>query len=163
MEYIEFGKIVNTHALRGEIKVYSYTDNEENILNLKKVYIDSCEFIVQGSRYLKGMFTFKLKGVDDINTAEKLVGKMIYREVTKAELNSETEFFVRDLKGLDVYDETNTLIGVLEDVFNTGANDVYQIKCVDSKTIYLPAIQQVIKSIDIKNRKMVVHIMEGLL
>ena len=79
MEYIEFGKIVNTHALKGEIKIYSYTDNIENILSLKNVYINNQKYTVSNSRFLKGMFTMKLKEVNSIEEAEKLVGSIIYK------------------------------------------------------------------------------------
>lgn len=163
MEYIEFGKIVNTHALKGEIKVYSYTDNEDYILSLKNVYINNVKYTVQNSRFLKGMFTLKLKEVNSIDEAQNLVGNVIYRELLSQEKEVEDEYFVKDLEGLNVYDEQNNLIGVLQEVFTTGANDVYGVKLVDGKQIYLPAIKQVIKSVDIKAKKMVVHIMEGLI
>ncbi len=100
MEYIDFGKIVNTHALKGEIKIYSYTDNETNILNLKNVYIDGIKYIVEKSRFQKGMFVMKLKGVDCIEQAERLVGLSIMREIKEEEKTSENEFFVKDLEGI---------------------------------------------------------------
>lgn len=163
MEYIEFGKIVNTHALKGDIKVYSYTDNVDNILNLKKVYIDNTLYNVSNSRFLKGMFTFKLNQINSIEEAQNLIGKIICRELKKEELEIEDEYFVKDLEGIDVYDEQNVLIGVLKEVFTTGANDVYRVVDSKGKDIYLPAIKQVVKSVDIQSRKMVVSIMEGLI
>lgn len=163
MEYIEFGKIVNTHALKGEIKVYSYTDNVDNILSLKNVYINNIKYTISTSRFLKGMFTFKLKEINSIEEAEKLVGNIIYRELQEAELEMEDEYFVKDLEGIDVYNEQNVFIGVLKEVFTTGANDVYRVVASNGKDIYLPAIKQVVKSVDIKSRKMIVCIMEGLI
>lgn len=163
MEYIDFGKIVNTHALKGEIKIYSYTDNETNILNLKSVYIDGVKYIVEKSRFQKGMFVMKLKGVDCIEQAERLVGLNIMREIKEDEKTSENEFFVKDLEGIDVYDDQGILLGTLEQVFNTGANDVYEIKKQEGTTFYIPAIKRNISSIDIKSRKMVVKNLEGLI
>lgn len=163
MEYIDFGKIVNTHALKGEIKIYSYTDNETNILNLKNVYINGVKYIVEKSRFQKGMFVMKLKSVDCIEQAERLVGLNIMREIKEEEKTSENEFFVKDLEGIDVYDDQGILLGTLEQVFNTGANDVYEIKKQDSTTFYIPAIKRNISSIDIKSRKMVVKNLEGLI
>ena len=163
MEYIDFGKIVNTHALKGEIKIYSYTDNETNILNLKNVYIDGVKYIVEKSRFQKGMFVMKLKGVDCIEQAERLVVLNIMREIKEEEKTSADEFFVKDLEGIDVYDDQGTLLGTLEQVFNTGANDVYEIKKQDGTIFYIPAIKRNISSIDIKSRKMVVKNLEGLI
>lgn len=162
MEYIEFGKIVNTHGIKGEVKIYSYTDNPSNILNLKKVYIENVEYQVERIRLASNMFILKLKGIDRIEDTVSIKNKEIYREVLKKEKESLEEFFVRDLIGLDVVDEEENKIGILSDVINTGANDIYIVKKEDAKELLLPAIKQVIKNIDIKNKKIVVKIMEGL-
>lgn len=162
MEYIEFGKIVNTHGIKGEVKIYSYTDNPSNILKLKKVYIENIEYQVERIRLASNMFILKLKGIDRIEDTVSIKNKEIYREVLKKELESKEEFFVRDLIGLDVVDEEENKIGILSDVINTGANDIYIVKKEDAKELLLPAIKQVIKNIDIKNKKIVVKIMEGL-
>lgn len=163
MEYIEFGKIVNTHALKGEIKIYSYTDNEANILNLKKVYIGSKEYKVERTRYQKGMFVMKLVGVDSIDQAENLVGMSVMREVLKEEKESDAEFFVKDLIGIEVFDDQGMLLGILSQVLPTGANDVYEIKKPSGECFLVPAIKRNVKSIDIKARKMVVTNLEGLI
>lgn len=162
MEYIEFGKIVNTHGIKGEVKIYSYTDNPSNILKLKKVYIENVEYQVERIRLASNMFILKLKGIDRIEDTEGIKNKEIYREVLKKEKESTDEFFVRDLIGLDVVDEEENKIGILSDVINTGANDIYIVKKEDAKELLLPAIKQVVKNIDIKNKKIVVKIMEGL-
>jgi len=162
-DLIEFGKIVNTHGLKGEVKVYSYTDNEKNILKLKKVYIDSIKYDVQSIKPFKNMFIMKLKGIDIIEDTKPLIDKMCFREVVKGESNDEEGFFVKDLIGIQVLDEDLKTIGTLKEVFNTGANDVYEVVLEDGKSIYLPAIKQVVKKIDIDARIMVVKIMEGLI
>lgn len=163
MEYIEFGKIVNTHALKGEVKVYSYTDNETNILNLKKVYISGKEYQVEHTRYQKGMFYIKLKGIDTVEQAESLVDLVVMREVLEEEKESDAEFFVKDLIGVEVYDDREMLLGVLTQVLVTGANDVYEIKKPNGECFLVPAIKRNVKSIDIKARKMVVTNLEGLI
>ena len=162
MEYIEFGKIVNTHGIKGEVKIYSYTDNPSNILKLKKVYIENVEYQVERIRLASNMFILKLKGIDRIEDTERIKNKEIYREVLKKEKESTDEFFVRDLIGLDVVDEEENKIGILSDVINTGANDIYIVKREAQKELLLPAIKQVVKNIDIKNKKIVVKVMEGL-
>lgn len=162
MEYIEFGKIVNTHALKGEIKVYSYTDNVDRILKLKKVYIDTNEYLVEKVRFLKNMFTFKLKEVDSIEQAELLVGKMISRSIEKSERENTDEFFIKDLIGMKVIDEQGATLGELKEVFATGANDVYRVVLIDGSEKYLPAISQVILNIDLSSKCITVRMMEGL-
>ncbi len=162
MDKIEFGKIVNTHGLKGEVKVYSYTDNVENILSLKKVYIDDTAYVVESMKSFKGMFLMKLKGIDRIEDTESILNKMCFREVKTGESNEEEGFFVRDLIGIKVFDEQDALIGTLKEVFETGANDVYEIVDENNHSIYLPAIKSVILLVDVTARKMVVRLMEGL-
>lgn len=162
MRYIEFGKIVNTHALKGEIKVYSYTDNVKNILALKEVYISDIRYEVEKSRYNNNMFTFKLKGVDNINAAEAMVNLNILRRVTDEELNAENSYFIQDLLNTKVYLENGEEFGILTDVFQTGANDVYEVTKKDGGAILLPAIESVIKDVNLEENKIIVHIMEGL-
>lgn len=162
-DLIEFGKIVNTHGLKGEVKVYSYTDNANNILKLKKVYIDATQYDVQSMKPFKNMFIMKLKGIECIEDTKILMDKMCFREIVEGESNDKDGYFVRDLIGLDVVDEQNNNVGTLKEVFNTGANDVYEVVLADGKSIYLPAIKQVVKKIDIDSHTMVVKIMEGLI
>lgn len=162
METIEFGKIVNTHGLKGEVKVYSYTDNEKKILKLKKVYIRGKEYKVESMRLQKQMFLMKLQGIDDIDQTKFLMNEMCFREVEKNESNDDEGYFIKDLVGLEVIDENGNVIGTLKEVFRTGANDVYEVVDKNNKSIYLPAIKKVIKSIDISSRKMTVELMEGL-
>ena len=162
-DLIEFGKIVNTHGLKGEVKVYSYTDNTNNILKLKKVYIGGIKYDVQSIKPFKNMFIMKLKGIDVIEDTKPFIDKMCFREIVKGESNDDEGFFVKDLIGIQVVDETGNVIGTLKEVFNTGANDVYEVLQEGGKTIYLPAIKQVVKKIDIVSKTMVVEIMEGLI
>lgn len=162
MEKIEFGKIVNTHGLKGEVKVYSYTDNEKNILNLKRIYVDEKAFEVESIKSFKGMFLMKLKGIDKVEDTACVMNKMCFRQVKDGESNNTDGFFIRDLIGIEVFDEQGENIGILKEVFKTGANDVYEVTNKNNESIYLPAIKSVILSIDIASKKMIVKLMEGL-
>ena len=162
-DLIEFGKIVNTHGLKGEVKVYSYTDNDQNILKLKRVYIDGKKYDVQSIKPFKNMFIMKLKGIDIIEDTKVLMDKMCFREIVKGESNEEEGYFIKDLIGIKVIKEDNTPLGMLTEVLNTGANDVYEVLLEDGKKIYLPAIAQVVKKIDIDSKVMIVNVMEGLM
>lgn len=162
METIEFGKIVNTHGLKGEVKVYSYTDDINHILKLKKVYISSREYVIESIKVQKQMFLMKLKGIDTIEATASIMNKMCYREIQKDESNEEDGFFIKDLVGLKVIDSNGNEIGTLKEVFRTGANDVYEIVEKDNKSKYIPAIKEVVKSIDIRSKVMIIELMEGL-
>lgn len=163
MEYIEFGEIVNTHALKGEVKIYSYTDNEKNILSLKKVYVCGKEYTVQSSRFQKGMFTMKFEQVNSIDEAQALVGNVVMRKVDASEQKAKDEFFIKDLEGCAVYKTDGSFLGTLTQVVITGANDVYEIKMQDEKLVYIPAIRRVVKNIDISAKKIIVDNLEGLI
>ena len=162
METIEFGKIVNTHGLKGEVKVYSYTDNEKKILKLKKVYIKGIEYKVESMKLQKQMFLMKLQGIETIDQTKNIMNEMCFREVEKNESNDDEGYFIKDLVGLEVVDLDGNKVGTLKEVFRTGANDVYEVVDENNKSIYLPAIKKVIKSIDISSHKMTVELMEGL-
>ncbi len=163
MNSILIGKIVNIHGIKGDVKVYTYTDDIENLTNLKSIFFDKeltkkCK--VKYAKVHKNMLIVKLEGINSAEEANKLRDKDLY--IPKEEINEEDTFYIEDLIGLDVYDINENLLGVITYVFNTGANDVYEIEKKDKQKFYLPAIKQVIKKVDIKNKKMYVEMMEGL-
>ena len=152
---IKIGKIVNTFGIKGELKVYPYVDY---IDELSKIYIDNKEYTLSKSRNQKNVVIIKIKGLDDINLVEDFKNKEI--EIDRVDLPKlkEGEYYIEDLIGLDVYTDEGKLLGKLDDIFNTGANDIYQVN-----NILLPAIPDVIKKIDIENQKIIVHIIKGLI
>lgn len=163
MQYIEFGKITSTHGIKGEMKIYPYTDDADNILKLKKVYINSLEYKVSSIKFHKNMFIAKLKGIDTIEQAEKVRNYIIQRELDENEVLEEDTYYIKDLVNCAVFLEDGTEFGKLIDVFQTGANDVYVIKTSDSTEVLIPAIKDVVKNIDIKSKKIVIELMEGLI
>lgn len=162
MQYIEFGKITSTHGIKGEMKIYPYTDDIENILKLKKVYIDSNMYKVSSIKFHKNMFIAKLKEINTIEQAEKFRNKLVHRELDENEVLEEDTYYIKDLVDSKVFLEDGTEFGKLIDVFQTGANDVYIIKTIDNKEVLIPAIKDVVKDIDIKNKKITIELMEGL-
>lgn len=162
MQYIEFGKITSTHGIKGEMKIYPYTDDIENILKLKKVYIDSNMYKVSSIKFHKNMFIAKLKEINTIEQAEKFRNKLVHRELDENEVLEEDTYYIKDLVDSKVFLEDGTEFGKLIDVFQTGANDVYIIKTIDNQEVLIPAIKDVVKDIDIKNKKITIELMEGL-
>lgn len=160
MELIEVGQIVNTHGIRGEIKINPWTDDIEDLLDLDIFYDkDGSALKVENSKVHKNVLIVKFKEISTMNDAEKLKGKTIFTE--KVPL-PEGRYYIKDLIGIKVFEE-DSLLGVLTDVFNTGANDIYEVRTNDKKHIYLPVIEGVIGDVDLENKKMYVKIPDGLL
>ncbi len=154
-EKMELGKIVNTVGLKGEIKVYPFVDY---IPKVKKVYIKNSLMEIERARNQKNIVVIKLKGIDTIEQAENLKGLMIEMEREDAPKLPKGTYYISDLIGFEVYTDEGKLLGKLDDIFNTGANDVYQVG-----EILLPAIKDVIKQIDTENKKIIVHLIKGLI
>ena len=166
-EYLEIGQIVNTNGLKGFLKVKPLTDDITRFEDLETVYIqkskDLLEFKIQEVKYNKNMVLLKLVGIDDIEEAEKY--KNFYIKINRkdaVELEDDS-YFIVDIIGCEVFTDENKELGKVVDVFQTGSNDVYTVKNEDGKEILIPAIADVIKNIDIKNKKIVVHLIEGLI
>lgn len=166
-KYLEIGQIVNTNGLKGFLKVKPLTDDITRFEDLETVYIqkhkDLVAFKVQDVKYIKNMVLLKLEGIDNIGEAEKY--KNFYIKINRKDAVEleENSYFIVDIIGSEVYTEENELLGKVVDVFQTGSNDVYSIKNQEGKEILLPAISDVIKNVDIENKKIVVHLMEGLI
>ena len=160
MELIEIGQIVNTHGIRGEIKLNPWTDDLYDLLDLDVFYEKDGKVLrVENSKVHKNVVIIKFSGINTMNDAEKMKGKTLYTEKTPL---PEGRYYIKDLIGLTAY-ENDEILGELTDVFNTGANDIYEIKTPDGKRIYLPVIDGVIGDVDLENKKIFVKIPAGLL
>lgn len=158
----EVGKIVNTFGIKGEVKITPYTDNIEQFKKVKNIYVNDIKMEIEGVKYQKNVVILKLKGIDDMASAEDLRGSIIKVDRSKKKLPEGT-YYIVDLIGLMVYTDEGKLLGILKDIYNTGANDIYTVKTDDDKEILLPSIKEVIKDIDLENKKITVHILKGLL
>lgn len=165
VEYFEIGQISNTHGLNGEMKVRPFTEKNEDYAKLENILVDFNgtlkEYTVESVRYQKDVVLMKLKGVDDIEEAEKLKGHYIKIPRDSAKKINEDEYFIADLLGCEVYQD-ETLLGVLDDVFTAGGSDVYVVKRKGKQDLLLPAISSVIKKVDVVNQKVFVEVPRGL-
>lgn len=165
-KYFEIGQIVNTNGLKGVIKVKPFTDDINRFEVLKSIYIvrkqELLEFEVEYVRYVKHMVLLKLKGIDTIEEAEKY--RNCYIKINRADEDDlpQNTYYIVDLLECEVFSVEGKKLGKVEDVFPTGSNDVYVVKNEDGKQILLPAISSVIKNVDIKNKKIIVELIEGL-
>ena len=117
---------------------------------------------IEGVKFFKQFVILKFRGIDNINDIEKYKGKSLLVDREHAVKLKKDEYFIADMIGMDVFTEDGELFGALKDVMETGANDVYIIEMSDGKEVLVPAIKQCILDVDIENRKMVIHLMEGL-
>lgn len=166
-EYLEVGQIVNTNGLKGLLKINPFTDDITRFERLKTIFIEHkkelLEFEIESVRYQKKQVLLKLKGIDTIEEAEKYREDYLKINRNREEKLPEDTYYIVDLIGLDVYTENGELLGKLDDIFYTGSNDVYVVKNSEGKQILLPAISDVIKNIDLEQKKIVVNLIEGLL
>ncbi len=166
-EYLEVGQIVNTNGLKGLLKINPFTDDITRFERLKTIFIEHkkelLEFEIESVRYQKKQVLLKLKGIDTIEEAEKYREDYLKINRNKEEKLPEDTYYIVDLIGLDIYTEGGELLGKLDDIFSTGSNDVYVVKNSEGKQILLPAISDVIKNIDLEQKKIVVNLIEGLL
>ena len=164
-KYFEIGQIVNTSGLKGVIKVKPFTDDITKFNTLKTIYIEIKNelksFEIEKVYFNKNMVFLKLKGIDTVEQAESYRNYYLKIERTDEELDKDS-YYIVDIEGCKVYTEEQKFLGIISEVFSTGSNDVYVVKSEDGKQILLPAIKDVIKQVDIKNKKIIVHLLEGL-
>lgn len=166
-DLLQVGVITTTHGVRGEVKVFPTTDSAERFQDLDYVILDAgkeqIRLEIQGVKFFKNLAILKFKGIDNINDIEKYKGKGLWIPREEAQPLGENEYYVADLQGLQVYLEDGTLFGILKDVMETGANDVYVVTTEDGKEVLLPAIKECIREVNIEEGKMMIHLMDGLL
>lgn len=165
-QLLQVGVISSTHGVRGEVKVFPTTDDVKRFKKLKKVILDTgrehLPLEVESVRFFKQFAIVKFKGIDNINDIEKYKGKSLLVDRENAVKLRKDEYFIADMIGLQVYTEDGEAFGVLKDVLETGANDVYIIDSLKHGEVLVPAIKQCILDVDIEGQKMTIHLMEGL-
>ena len=165
--YLRVGVISSTHGLKGEVKVFPTTDDPERFRKLKTVFLDTGKdyqlLTITGVRFFKNQVILKFKEFQDINEVERYRGRDLLIKREQAVPLGENENFIVDLIDLEVFDDTEHRLGILTDVLQTGANDVYVVETEEGKEILLPAIPSCILEVDLENGRMLVHVPEGLL
>lgn len=168
MEKIKIGTIVNAVALRGEVKVYHFSDCKERFEELDEVILErkgkSQTYRIEKVRYQNDMVILKFKGVDDRNAAEALKESDVM--ITEADLKElpEDTFYVRDLIGCSVFNaETSAEIGTIKDVLQNSAQDIYVIKTAGGKDAMIPAVGDFVDEVNIEERFVKVRLIPGLI
>ena len=165
-KYLEIGQIVNTFGIKGMVKVKPFTDNIERFNNLEKIYIKNksgqTEYKIQEVKYHKNMVLIKFEGIENPEQADLLRNSYLMVDRETEEPLEPGRYYIVDMIGLDVFTDDNEYLGKLEDIYNTGSNDIYVVKNELGKQVLLPAIEDVIKNIDMDNKKVIVHLIPGL-
>ena len=166
-KYLEIVQIVNTFGIKGMVKVKPFTNNIKRFDDLKNVYIknrkEKKEYQIEEVKYHKNMVLIKFKGIETPEDANLLRESYLLIDRSKEEPLEDGNYYIVDMIGIEVYSDKGELLGNLEDIFNTGSNDIYVVKDNQGKQILLPAISEVIKQIDIEKRKITVHLLPGLI
>lgn len=169
-ELLQVGIITQTHGVRGEVKVFPTTDDVGRFRKLKEVLLDTGKegaplerLEIEGVKFFKNLAILKFKGLDNINDIERYKGRPFYVTRANAVKLGRDEYFIADLIDMEVYDEDGAYLGVLTNVIETGANDVYEVTLADGGEALFPAIRQCVLEVDVEGRKMKVHVMEGLM
>ncbi|WP_026490922.1 MULTISPECIES: ribosome maturation factor RimM [unclassified Butyrivibrio] len=169
-EYFQVGVIVKAHGLKGEVNVFPTTDDPYRFKKLKKVIMDTgrdgkkelnIERVKIGSKFV----IVKFKEYNDINEVERFRQKPLIVPREDAIPLEEGEYYLADLEGMTVIDEDGKELGTIKQVIQTGANDVYEMKRTDeedAETVMIPGIKECVKNIDIENKVMTIHVMDGL-
>ena len=158
-QYIEAGRIVNTHGVAGEVKIEVWLDSPQFLKSFKRCFIDRREVKLLSARVHKGFLIVKLEGVEDVNAAMALKGRTVFIDRADARL-PKGAFFLQDIIGASVVDESGSEIGKLVDVMETPASNVYVVKGETEHLI--PAVPEFILSTDAENGIITVHLIEGM-
>ena len=163
-KYLETGKITGTHGLKGEVRVQPWADSPDFLTEFDELYLDNGakKIGISSARVHKNMIIMKIKGVDTIEQADALRNKVIYLDRDDVELE-EGAYFIQDLLGLDVFDcETGEILGKLEDVSETGSNDIYHVRTTDGAEVLIPVIPDVVREISPEDGYIRIFRMKGL-
>ena len=163
-KYLEVGKIVSTHGLKGEVRVEPWCDSPEFLCQFKSLYLNEQgdKIKVMSSRRQKNIVIMNLSGINTIEQADAMRGKVLYIDRNDVKMNDGV-YFVQDIIDIEVYDiDTDVYYGNVTEVFKTGANDVYQVTDKQGKDYLMPVIPDVVINTDIDDNKMYIRPIKGI-
>lgn len=159
---IKMGQIVNTVGLKGEIKIYSFSENLQRFQDLKEIFVEDKLFIIEKSRVQKNTVVLKLENIDSTEVAEGYRNKFVYIPEETLEELPEDAYYIKDLLGLEVYEKNGEKLGSVSDIIKGPGQDLYEIKGED-KTFLLPGVKEFILDIDLAKKRIIVDPPKGLL
>jgi len=166
-EFITIGKVVSTQGNKGEFKVLPLTDSADRFKNITSIFIrkniNRKTLNIEKTRFKENMVILKSKDIENINDAKMIVGYYLEVKRENAVKLPKDTYFVFEIIGLEVYTEKNILLGKVENVISTGSNDVYVVKKKDKEELFIPAIHDVVKDIDLEKKRITINMVDGLI
>ena len=162
MDKIKLGKITAPVGVRGEVRVFPYTDEQTRFSAIKELWVEDVPAILEKARYQKNMVIIKLDISPDRNAAELLRNKTLYLDKDKLWDVPQDTYFVQDLLGSKCFDEGGNLLGELTDVIQNPAQDIYVVKDSNDVEHMVPAVKDFIKDVDVNKKVIVIHVIDGL-
>lgn len=166
-EFIIIGKIVSTQGNKGEVNVLPLTDSTDRFKNLATVFLRSNNtqtiLNIEETRIKKDRIILKIKDIKNIKEAKTIVGSFLEVERKNAVKLPKDTYFIFEIIGLEVYTENNVFLGKVENVISTGSNDVYIVKNKDEEELFIPAIREVIKDVNLRKKRMTINMVDGLI
>ncbi|RSL31253.1 ribosome maturation factor RimM [Salibacterium salarium] len=172
MEWYNVGKVVNTHGVRGEIRVIPTTDfEEERFVKGEDIYLyradtdsERHQVTIENVRYHKQFTLLTFSEISSLDEAEKWKNSLLQIPETKLQELDEGEYYYHEIIGCMVYSEEGDALGPVREILSPGANDVWVVEPYEGKNdILVPYIDDVVKKVDINNKTIVIHVMEGLM
>lgn len=159
---IRIGKIIKSHGLKGEFKIYPYSSDTSAFKTYKNIYVEdiSSVYEFQHIKMMNNLLIAKFKGVNDIDDLPKFIGKSIFIDYAEKRKMEKDEYLISELIGMKVYYKED-FIGIVDDVLQYGVNDVFRVVNNSSEKL-IPNIKQFVKSIDLQNNKIEVELIEGM-
>ena len=166
MDWVPVGRVTRAHGLKGELKFHLFVYGEQVVRGFRRVLLgdepgQEKEFQIESIRGKGAPFIIKFKGVNSVDEVKPLMGQTVYAAADDFKRLPEGKFYWFEVEGLSVYDEERKFYGTIEELIQTGSNDVYVVR-EGNKELLLPVIDSVVKSVDLKNRKLIFHAIEGL-
>ena len=166
-EFITIGKVVSTQGNKGEVNILPLTDSIDRFKNLDNVILrnENSQTIlnVEKIRVRKDTIILKLKDIENIEEAKMIVGSFLEVKRKNAIKLSKDNYFIFEIIGLEVYDENDIFLGKVENIISTGSNDVYIVKGENKKELFIPAIHDIVKNIDLEKRRITISMVDGLI
>ena len=163
MEKIKIGKIVNAVGLKGEVKVYNYSDSIDIYETAGSLYVGERKADIESVRPHKNTVILKLSVISDRNSAEAVKGEDVF--ITENDLPKlpEGQYYVRDIIGMEVGDELGNVLGQVKDVIQNTAQDIFEIRRPDGKDLLIPNVDEFVLKIDMQERHITVRLIDGML
>ena len=162
MDIIKLGKITAPQGIKGEVRVYPYTDKPTRFSEIEAVLLNGRRCRIEKARYMKNMAVLKLEGIDDRNAAEAMRNCELLLPREELWKQPEDTYFVDDLVGCAVVSEDGAPVGTLKTIHSRPAQDLYEIERADGSSFLLPAVKEFIKDVKTDEKTIVIHLIEGL-